>query len=144
MLGDHWLLIGGQMVLLHEVERHASEIRPTDDIDVAADLPARPPGAGATHDAIWYVTSHEPGNSFVEMLKITPGVTACRLTIQLRAAAPGSEAEITYTHTSLGPEGDRFVAGFTAEHYDEFMREWETRLNHFLATGTCLRGEVGG
>lgn len=100
--------------------------------------------AGATHDAIWYVTRHEPGKGFVEMLKITPGVTACRLTIQLRAAAPGSEAEITYTHTSLGPEGDRFVAGFTAEHYDEFMREWETRLNHFLATGTCLRGEVGG
>ena len=52
MLGDHWLLIGGQMVLLHEVERHASEIRPTDDIDVAVDLRARPSGLSAMHDAL--------------------------------------------------------------------------------------------
>ena len=52
MLGEHWLLIGGQMVLLHEVERHASEIRPTDDIDVAVDLRARPSGLSAMHDAL--------------------------------------------------------------------------------------------
>ena len=96
------------------------------------------------HDAIWYVTRHEPGVGFVEMLKITPGVTVCRLTIQLTGAAPGCEAQITYTHTSLGPAGDLFVAGFTAEFYLRFMREWETRMNHFLATGTCLQGEVGG
>ena len=52
LLGDHWLLIGGQMVLLHEVERHASEIRPTDDIDVAVDLRAHPSGLEAMHDAL--------------------------------------------------------------------------------------------
>ena len=52
MLGEHWLLIGGQMVLLHEVERHASEIRPTDDIDVAVDLRAHPSGLEAMHDAL--------------------------------------------------------------------------------------------
>lgn len=103
-----------------------------------------PASGGASQDAIWYVTRHEPANGFVEMLKITPGVTACRLTIRLTATAPGSAAEITYTHTSLGPAGDRFVAGFTAEHYGEFMREWEARINHFLATGTCLRGEAAG
>lgn len=103
-----------------------------------------PASAGAPSDAIWYVTRHEPGNGFVEMLKIMPGVTACRLAIQLSAVPAGCEAEITYTHTSLGPAGDHFVAGFTAEFYLRFMREWETRLNHFLATGTCLRGEVGG
>lgn len=97
---------------------------------------------GATQDAIWYVTRHEPDAGFVEMLKITPGVTACRLTIQLRAAAPGCEAEVTYTHTSLGPAGDRFVDGFTAEFYLRFMREWEARMNHFLATGTMLEGEL--
>src|SRR5215475_11005349 len=57
-------------------------------------------------DAVWYVTRHEPGNGFVEMLKITPQVTACRLTIQLRPAAFGCEAQITYSHTSLGAEGD--------------------------------------
>ena len=99
---------------------------------------------GSPHDAIWYITRHEPGNGFVEMLKVTPGVTACRLTIQLTAAAGASqacEAEITYTHTSLGRAGDLFVAGFTAEYYVQFMRDWEARINHFLRTGTALAGE---
>lgn len=52
MLGDHWLLIGGQMVLLHEVERHSSAVRPTHDVDVAVDLRAVPAGLAAMHDAL--------------------------------------------------------------------------------------------
>lgn len=95
--------------------------------------------AGGPRDAIWYVTRHEPASGFVEMLKITPGVTACRLGIQLRSAAAGCEASVTYTHTSLGPEGDLFVAAFTEEHYRQFMQDWEARLNHYLRTGEALR-----
>jgi hypothetical protein len=91
------------------------------------------------HDAIWYITRHEPTRGYVEMIKITPGVTACKLTIRVRPGKPGTEAEITYTHTSLGPEGDNFIAGFTAEYYVQFMREWESRMNHYLKHGTALR-----
>ena len=46
-------------------------------------------------DAIWYITKHEPDRGFVEMIKITPKVTAVRLTVQLRAAEAGSEAAPT-------------------------------------------------
>lgn len=88
--------------------------------------------ASKPHDAIWYVTRHEPSAGFVEMLKITLGVTACRLSIQLRPAAGGTEADITYTHTSLGPEGDAFVAAFTEDFYRQFMQEWEAALNRYL------------
>ena len=35
-------------------------------------------------DAIWYITRHEPAAGSVEIIKITPNVTACRLTIQLQ------------------------------------------------------------
>lgn len=87
-------------------------------------------------EAVWYVTRHRPG--FVEMLKITPGVTACRLTIELAEAAHGCDATVTYAHTSLGPAGDEFVAGFSAEYYEGFVREWEARLNHYLRTGEKL------
>lgn len=90
--------------------------------------------------AIWFVTRHEPENGFVEMVKITPEVTACRLTIRVTPAAEGSEAVITYSHTSLGPAGDELVAGFTEEFYSRFMSDWESRMNHYLATGTLLRG----
>ena len=92
-------------------------------------------------ESVWYITRHEPEAGFVEMIRITPQVTATRLTIQVRAAEGGSEATVRYTHTSLGPEGDAVVAAFTEEHYAAFMRDWEARLNHYLATGSLLRGE---
>jgi hypothetical protein len=82
--------------------------------------------------AIWYVTRHEPQNWFVEMLKIVTGVTACRLEIQLTANGDQCFADVTYSHTSIGPAGDKFVAGFTADHYLKFMQAWEKELNHFL------------
>ena len=94
-------------------------------------------------DTVWYITRHEPAAGFIEMLKITPGVTACRLTIQLRPACGGCEADITYSHTSLGPQGDAFVASFTETFYRQFMRDWESRINHYLLHGGALRASDG-
>jgi hypothetical protein len=87
----------------------------------------------APHDAIWYITRHEPESGSIQMLKITPGVTACRLDIKVGPASGGAEATISYTHTSLGPAGDEFVKSFTAEYYQLFMQEWEARINRHLA-----------
>ena len=88
--------------------------------------------------AIWYITRHEPAARFVEMLKILPGVTACRLSIQLSENGHDCFADVTYSHTSLGPAGDEFVAKFTADYYQKFMQDWEKSLNHFLKTGSRL------
>ena len=52
VFGDNWLLVGGQMVLLHEVERQATEIRPTIDIDVVVNLRAEPDGLARVHDTL--------------------------------------------------------------------------------------------
>lgn len=90
------------------------------------------------HNAIWYVTQHDAGRGFVEMIKITPGVTACRLKIELVETGRGTDATVTYMHTSLGPEGDAYVEGFTTQYYAGFMRDWEARLNHYLTTGERL------
>ena len=62
----------------------------------------------------------------------------CRLTIQLRAVPGGSEADVTYSHTSLGAEGGAFVASFTEDYYRKFMHDWEVRLNHYLRHGSAL------
>lgn len=96
------------------------------------------PGAAGAPDAVWVVTRHEPARHFVEMLKITPGVTVCKLTIQVDAAGEGSEAQVAYQHTSLGPAGDAFVAAFTEDHYQRFMGDWEARMNHYLRVGSAL------
>jgi hypothetical protein len=50
--GDNWLLVGGQMVFLHELERQSIEVRPTDDIDVVVDLRAEPAGLARIHSAL--------------------------------------------------------------------------------------------
>lgn len=92
-------------------------------------------------DALWYVTRHEPQAGLVEMIRVTPAVTACRLTIRLRATAAGCEADVTYSHTSLGPQGDDFVASFTEDFYRRFMQEWESKLNHYLRHGTALTAQ---
>jgi hypothetical protein len=89
-------------------------------------------------DAIWYVTRHEPAAGYVEMIKVTPEVTACRLTIRLRRTPGGCEADVTYTHTSLGPQGDEFVHAFTEPSYVRAMQLWEARMNHYLVHGTAL------
>jgi hypothetical protein len=89
-------------------------------------------------DSIWYITRYEPTTHFIEMIKITPNVTACKLSIHIREVEGGSEATVTYSHTSLGPEGDKSVAEFTEEYYREFMREWEAQVNHYLSTGSAL------
>lgn len=89
-------------------------------------------------DAIWFITRHDPQAGFIEMLKITPQVTACKLTIQLRSVPGGCEADVTYSHTSLGPVGDEFVASFTEDFYVKFMWEWESQINHYLSHGAAL------
>lgn len=94
---------------------------------------------GTPDNSVWYVTRHEAEAGFVEMIKITPSVTACRLSIQLNPTTEGSEALITYTHTSLGPAGDTFVESFTEEFYRQFMQDWEARINHYLVHGIALR-----
>jgi hypothetical protein len=107
----------------------ASGVAERDCAFVTASLPS---------NSIWYVTCHEPSNGFVEMIKLTPGVTVCRLTIQLRGVVGGSEADVTYCHTSLSAEGDEFVASFTDDHYLKFMQYWEASLNHYLRYGSAL------
>ena len=97
--------------------------------------------AEGEREAVWYVTRHDPAELLVEMIRITPGLTACRLRIALTPQPGGCAATVSYLHTSLGPAGDDFVEGFTAERYAAFVREWERELNHYLETGEMLPAE---
>ncbi len=73
------------------------------------------------------------------MVMVTPKRTVGKLEISLSVANDNAtSADIAYTHTSLGPEGDEFLKGFTHAWYQNVMKDWETELNHFLSTGTKL------
>ena len=99
--------------------------------------------AAQPHDAIWTITRHEAQAGVIQMIKVTPGVTVCRLDIELQPAPAGTHARVTYTHTSLGPAGDEFIASFTEAHYQHFMQDWELRLNHYLQHGSALHLPAG-
>lgn len=89
-------------------------------------------------NTIWYVTDYEPAKGFIGFVRVTPGLTATRLSIRVAPAPEGANAHITYSHTSLGVAGDAFVDGFTEAVFIDFMKLWEKRINHYLATGQCL------
>ena len=93
-------------------------------------------------DAIWYVTDYAPEKGFIAFVRVTPGLTATRLAIQVAAAPAGATAAITFTHTSLGEKGDAFVDGFTEAAYVAFMQLWEKRMNHYLTTGSASPHEA--
>ena len=82
-------------------------------------------------EAIWVVTEYDPPRR-IEFVKVAPGLTAARIEIVLSAIGHQTRADVTYTHTALSEEGERFVAGFTEEYYEGFMKGWEAALNAFL------------
>ena len=92
-------------------------------------------------DAVWYITQYAPESGRLEMIKVTPEVTACRLTIRLSPTADGCTAAVTYSYTSLGPRGDEFIASFTEDYYRKFMHEWESSINYYLQHGTAAPAE---
>ncbi len=95
-------------------------------------------------NAIWFITHHDVEDGYVEMIKITPAVTACKLSIEVVPTEAGSQATITYSHTSIGPDGDAFLGAFTKVKYDQSMKDWEARINHYLEHGSMLRLAADG
>lgn len=92
----------------------------------------------ADNEAIWVVTLYEPPGR-IEFLKVTPDETLARITIWLRSETSGETlADVTYEYTALSKRGARVITDFTAEHYTDFMVEWEQELNHYLETGNKL------
>ena len=88
-------------------------------------------------ESTWVVTQWDPQAYFVEFIKVIPEFTVGKIEIQLRKGDSAQTlAEVTYSFTALSRQGAEFVEQFTSERYEEFMKEWESELNHFLQTGT--------
>jgi hypothetical protein len=90
-------------------------------------------------DGVWVMTDFDRERHVVEILKVIPGVVVGRIEVRLRPHGEGeSQADITYSYTSLSDYGTEMLEGFTEAHFVSFMETWENELNHFLTTGTKL------
>lgn len=94
-----------------------------------------------THDpdrgeTIWLVTRLDRPRRHIEYVKTTPTSDLSQIAVTVTGAPHDSAtAAVTYRMTGLSAAGNAYVASFTEERYRELIEEWETAINHFLATG---------
>jgi hypothetical protein len=98
----------------------------------------RPPGRPET---IWQVIRHDAGAGIVEFARVTDGLLATRLRIDVSPAGAGESAvTITYTFTPLNDAGRALVAeSHGEESFRADMEWWQASMNHWLRTGEMLR-----
>lgn len=91
-------------------------------------------------EVVWMITRHDRVAKVVEFVRVTPGLVATRLRIEVAGRPDGaSSVDVTYTFTPLSEAGVAFVE----EHHSEnaFQRDmawWEKSMNHWLQSGQIL------
>ncbi|MFT3847307.1 MAG: hypothetical protein QM739_01105 [Propionivibrio sp.] len=86
----------------------------------------------------WVISRYEPPRA-IEFVRVNAW-RAVHYAIHLEGEAAGhSRWRWTQTLTGLGSEGDALVAAVDAAAFAQKIAALETRLAHFLATGTMLR-----
>jgi hypothetical protein len=96
-------------------------------------------------ETIWIVTEHDPDRGVVVFTRVTPGLSASILRLEVLPAGDGSSrVAISY---SVIPTSDRGEAD-AAERYDRrgllaAIAWWERSMNHYLQTGRLLRHVAG-
>lgn len=125
LLGQHWLLVGGQMVFLHGIERGETTTRPTDDVDVVVDLRTDPAGLPKTHEVLIAAgfaqdppspdgAAHRYRRGDASFDVLAPDNLGGRASLALGAgrtiAAPGATQAVARAETvTVELEGDRAV-----------------------------------
>jgi hypothetical protein len=96
----------------------------------------RAPGGGET---VWVLETFDVARQRVAYVHVSPGSLVVEIVVTL---APLSEnktrAEVHYTFTALSELGNARIAQMTEAAFEDFMRDWERELNHFLQTGRKL------
>lgn len=91
---------------------------------------------GQPEPSVWIVTGRDEVRFTVSFVKVTPRFVVTEIDIRLEECSGGTAAEVSYSHTALGPSGEAYVEDFSEEDYRAFMTEWEEELNHYLEHGT--------
>ena len=95
-------------------------------------------------ETIWIITEHDPDRGAIRFDRVTVGLAASTLELQVASAGHGSSSvAIRYTVVPTSAEGEVYAA----ERYDgvDLLASvvwWERSLNHYLRTGLLLRRET--
>ncbi len=95
-------------------------------------------------DTIWVVTRHDPAARRVEFARFTPHSRTCFLKIAVSALGDDrSHVDVSYTYTSIGPAGSRFIELWSERAFLDAVVFWERSMNHFLKTRGKLSRVAG-
>ncbi len=95
-------------------------------------------------DTVWVVTRHDPAARCVEFARFTPHSRTCLLKIAVSALGDDrSHVDISYTYTSIGTAGSRFIESWSEQEFLDAVTFWEASMNHFLETGGRLSRNSG-
>ncbi len=84
-------------------------------------------------DSIWIITKFDLNDHWLEIVKVTPGMTVGRIRIKLdENDTGGTDAEVCYMYTAISSEGENFVRDYSEEFFTKFMELTESALNDFL------------
>jgi len=92
-------------------------------------------------ETVWMITRHDAERGLVEFVRVTPGLVATRLTVEIEAGADGgSTVRVTYTFVPLSAAGAELVREKHSEAaFRRSLEWWERSMNHWLRTGETLR-----
>jgi hypothetical protein len=87
------------------------------------------------------ITRHNAGRGLVEFVRVTPGLIATRLVVEIEdGAGGGSTVRVAYTFTPLSEAGAELVREKHSEAaFRRSLEWWERSMNHWLRTGETLR-----
>ncbi len=84
-------------------------------------------------DSIWIITRFDFSDHWLEIVKVTPGMTVGKIRIKLIENEAGeTDAEVCYMYTAISSEGENFVRDYSEEFFQSFMKFTESALNDFL------------
>ena len=95
-------------------------------------------GGDAAGDDVWVTSRFEPFGR-LEFVRVNR-LRAVRFEIAIEPDGDGTMLTWTQHLTSLRPDGDAVVAAMTRERFAARIARLEQMLDHYLRTGTMLRG----
>jgi len=90
-------------------------------------------------ETIWIVTKYDPVNFKIALVRVTPGESVVRISINLEGTdRTTTHAFIKYEYTSLSAEQTHYLENGLESDFQASMQWWEKAINYYLETGKKL------
>lgn len=89
---------------------------------------------------VWVMNVYDPARMHIEYVRFHVDSHVTRIVI--RCSDAGDEivlAEVSYTLTAFTEQGSKPVIDMTQEKYEQWMKSWESAINHYLREGCTLK-----